>query len=80
MKKYTVDSIADGKARLLGGDNEHEQEYVAAGELPATAREGDIILAEISKGAIKNAKLLTAETEARRERIQGKLTRLLNRH
>lgn len=80
MKKYTVDVITEGLAKLLLQENEDIHIVVPVSQLPAGVKEGSIIYAEVqSNGQVIQAVIETKETVVQNEKVQKLLEKLKNK-
>lgn len=77
-EKAAIDRIEGNLAVLLVGDEEREM-VVPLTDLPPGVQGGDWLIVEVERGRLISATLDLQETEARRQRIQAKLQRLLQR-
>ncbi|MCS7207229.1 MAG: DUF3006 domain-containing protein [Dehalococcoidia bacterium] len=77
-EKAAVDRIEGNLAVLLVGEEEREM-VVPLAHLPQALEAGDWLVVEIENGRLVSAQRDPQETQARRQRIQAKLQRLLER-
>ncbi|GBD11871.1 hypothetical protein HRbin23_01551 [bacterium HR23] len=77
-EKAVIDRIEGSLAVLLVGEEEREM-VVPLAHLPQGVEAGDWLRVEMEEGRLVGATLDPQETQARRQRIQAKLQRLLER-
>ncbi|HLQ73087.1 MAG TPA: DUF3006 domain-containing protein [Bacillota bacterium] len=81
MKKYTVDSISEGKATLLLREDEAIHVVVDTNELPKNVAEGHILNVSFTEeNKVKQVDILKEETERAKERAEALLQKILDKN
>ncbi|MGJ9460275.1 DUF3006 domain-containing protein [Oceanobacillus sp. CF4.6] len=81
MAKYTIDRFEGNIAVLLLRANESEQIDVPRDQLPASAKEGDILDVQLNvENKVINASILEKETETAKRKAENLLQKILNKN
>lgn len=82
MKKYTIDRFEDDFAVLLDRVNEEKQILVLKEQLPAGAKEGDILQLAWNeeRNEVAGADILHEETDSAKQRAEDLLQKLLDKN